>query len=91
MSYRKGLFGRFSGLFGAQDNDGDDDEQDDEKRVNSIDDSKALAEEKINKKWNWMNIIDRLAEGNILNYEKVVKLSAIMCLTYLSFKNETNK
>ena len=61
------------------------------KRVNSIDDSKALAEEKINKKWNWMNIIDRLAEGNILNYEKVVKLSAIMCLTYLSFKNETNK
>ena len=91
MSYRKGLFGRFSGLFGAQDNDGGDDEQDDEKRVNSIDDSKALAEEKINKKWNWMNIIDRLAEGNILNYEKVVKLSAIMCLTYLSFKNETNK
>jgi len=49
------------------------------------------AEEKIRKKWNIMNMIDTLAEGNILKYEEVVRLPILFCFTFLLYKKETKE
>ena len=42
-------------------------------------------------KWGWYNSIYMLANENILNINKVVKLPVYECLTFLAYKQDFNQ
>ncbi len=86
LSYRSGLFRRFSTIFGEE--DGQNGTDDDTGGKKTIGDAKAEAEDRIREKWNWMKLIEILSNDDILKMEQVVRLPTLQCLTYLQYKLE---
>ena len=51
-------------------------------------------DEKFASKWGWFGVMYRLTNGEIVNLEKITKLSLLECLTWLTYEvdlNETKK
>ncbi len=49
---------------------------------------KAIGDNEFAKKWNWFGVMYRLANGNIINLEKVTKTNLFECLTWLSYETD---
>ena len=39
-------------------------------------------------KWNWFGVMYRLADGKIVNLERVTKLNLMECFTWLSYETD---
>tara|TARA_R110002050_G_scaffold132860_1_gene255080 strand:- start:469 stop:714 length:246 start_codon:yes stop_codon:yes gene_type:complete len=48
-------------------------------------------DEQFAKKWSWFGIMYRLTNGEIVNLERITKLSLYECLTWLSYEVDLNE
>ena len=47
-------------------------------------------DEQFAEKWNWFGVMYRLANGKIVDLEKVTKLNLLECFTWLSYETDLN-
>ena len=47
-------------------------------------------DEQFAKKWSWFGVMYRLANGKIVDLEKVTKLNLLECFTWLSYETDLN-
>jgi len=49
-----------------------------------------FADENFAEKWGWFGVMYRLTNGEIVNLERITKLSLLECLTWLSYETDLN-
>ena len=50
----------------------------------------AIATEDFASKWGWFGVLHRLCNEQIVNLERITKLSLLECLTWLSYETDLN-
>ena len=50
----------------------------------------AIASESFAEKWGWFGVMYRLTNGEIVNLERITRLSLLECLTWLSYETDLN-
>ena len=53
-------------------------------------DEEGVASESFAEKWGWFGVMYRLTNGEIVNLERITKLSLLECLTWLSYETDLN-
>jgi hypothetical protein len=71
------ILSSYSGLFGTSNS-------------NDEDEPKQVSGPKMDDRWRWYSIVERLAEGDIRRFDEIYKQSYINCLNLLSYWKEKN-
>lgn len=87
LSYRKGIYKNYSGLFtNTGDGNGDENPEDAEEQ-----DAEAKSEEMEQRKWAWYSFLYSTAKGDIRAIKEIADYNFIFTLTHKSFEVENKQ
>ena len=55
-----------------------------------VKEGETTVDEQFAKKWGWFGVMYRLTNGEIVNLDRITKLSLYECLTWLSYETDLN-